>query len=77
MAVEEQVAILFAATQGYMDKVPVDKVKDFESKFIAYMKSSQKDLLSEISSSGVLQSEDKFKNATQEFVDRYMAEVSK
>ncbi|MBP7735296.1 MAG: F0F1 ATP synthase subunit alpha [Spirochaetes bacterium] len=77
MAVEEQVSILFAATQGYMDKVPVDKVKDFESKFLAYMKSSQKDLLSEISSTGVLQSEDKFKNATQEFVDRYMAEVSK
>ncbi len=77
MAVEEQVSILFAATQGYMDKVPVDKVKDFEKKFLAYMKSSQKDLLSEISTSGVLQSEDKFKNATQEFVDRYMAEVSK
>jgi len=77
MAVEEQVSILFAATQGYMDKVPVEKVKDFEAKFLAYMKSSHKDLLSEISSTGVLQSEDKFKNATQEFVDRYMAEVSK
>ncbi len=77
MAVEEQVAILFAATQGYMDKVPVDKVKDFEKKFLAYMMSSHKDLLSEISTSGVMQSEDKFKNATQEFVDRYMAEVSK
>ncbi len=77
MAVEEQVAILFAATQGYMDKVPVDKVKDFESKFIAFMKSSKKELLSEISSTGVLQSEDKFKSATQEFVDRYMSEISK
>jgi F-type H+/Na+-transporting ATPase subunit alpha len=77
MAVEEQVSIIFAATQGYMDKVPVDKVKDFEKKFLAYMKSSHKDLLSEISTSGVMQSEDKFKNATQEFVDRYMAEVSK
>ena len=77
MAVEEQVSIIFAATQGYMDKVPVDKVKDFEKKFLAYMMSSHKDLLSEISTSGVMQSEDKFKNATQEFVDRYMAEVSK
>ncbi len=77
MAVEEQVAILFAATQGYIDKVPVEKVKDFETKFLAYMKSSQKDLLSEISSTGVMKSEDKFKSATQEFVDRYMAEISK
>ena len=77
MAVEEQVSIIFAGTQGYLDKVPVDKVKDFEAKFIAYMKSSHKDLLTEISSTGVMQSEDKFKSATQEFVDRYMAEISK
>jgi F-type H+-transporting ATPase subunit alpha len=77
MAVEEQVSIIFAGTQGYLDKVPVDKVKDFESKFVAYMKSSHKDLLTEITSTGVMQSEDKFKSATQEFVDRYMAEISK
>jgi F-type H+-transporting ATPase subunit alpha len=77
MAVEEQVSIIFAGTQGYLDKVPVDKVKDFESKFVAYMKSSHKDLFTEITSTGVMQSEDKFKSATQEFVDRYMAEISK
>jgi F-type H+/Na+-transporting ATPase subunit alpha len=77
MAVEEQVAIIFAATQGYLDKVPVDKVKDCESKFIEHLKSSHKDLLTEISSTGVMKSEDKFKSATQEFVDRYMAEISK
>jgi F-type H+/Na+-transporting ATPase subunit alpha len=77
MGVEEQVSILFAATQGFLDKVPVDKVKDFEAKFIAYMKSSHKDLLSDIVATGELKNVEKFSSAIQEFVDRYMAEVSK
>jgi F-type H+/Na+-transporting ATPase subunit alpha len=77
MEVEEQVAVIYASTQGFIDKVPVNKVKDFESKFIAYMKSSHKDLLAEISSTGEMKSADKFSAATQEFVDRYMAEISK
>ncbi len=77
MAVEEQVAIMFAATQGFLDKVPVEKVKDFEAKYIAYMKSSHKDLLSDISATGQLNNVEKFSSAIQEFVDRYIAEVSK
>jgi len=77
MAVEEQVAVIYASTQGFIDKVPVNKVKDFESKFIAYMRSSHKDLLAEVSSTGEMKSADKFTAATQEFVDRYLAEISK
>jgi F-type H+-transporting ATPase subunit alpha len=77
MAVEEQVAIIFAGAQGYADKVPLEKMKDFELKYIAYLKSSQRDLLSEISTTGEMKSEEKFRSATQEFVDRYLAEISK
>ena len=77
MPVEEQVAIIFSGTQGYIDKVPLEKVKDFETKYLAYMRSSNRDLLSEISTTGEVKSEDKFKSVTQEFVDRYMAEMSK
>lgn len=36
--VEEQVAVLWAVTNGYMDEVEVEKIKDFEQKFIAYFK---------------------------------------
>jgi F-type H+-transporting ATPase subunit alpha len=36
--VEEQVAILWAVTQGFLDEVEVEKIKDFEQKFIAYFK---------------------------------------
>jgi F-type H+/Na+-transporting ATPase subunit alpha len=77
MPVEEQVAIIFSATQGYVDKVPVDRMKDFETKFLAYMRSSHRDLLSEIATTGEMKSEDKFKSVTQEFVEKYMADISK
>ncbi|OHD68588.1 MAG: F0F1 ATP synthase subunit alpha [Spirochaetes bacterium RBG_16_49_21] len=77
MAVEEQVAIIFAGTQGYADKVPVDRVKDFEAKFLASLRSSHRDLLSEISTTGEMKSEDKFRSAAQEFAGRYIAETGK
>lgn len=43
--VEEQVAIIFASTKGYLDKVPENKVKEFESEFVSIMRNSHKDVL--------------------------------
>jgi F-type H+-transporting ATPase subunit alpha len=37
LAVEQQVAILFAGTQGLLDQVPVDEVRVFEEEFHRYM----------------------------------------
>lgn len=42
--VADQVISIFAGTQGYLDDVPEDKVRDFENKFLAYMKDQGKDL---------------------------------
>jgi F-type H+-transporting ATPase subunit alpha len=36
--VEEQVAIILASTKGYTDKVPVEKMKEFEKEFIGLMR---------------------------------------
>ena len=36
MAVEEQVLILFVGTQGILDDIAADKVRDFEEKFLKY-----------------------------------------
>jgi F-type H+-transporting ATPase subunit alpha len=77
MPVEEQVAIIFAATQGYIDKVPIERVKDFETKFLEKMRNNQSGLLSEISNTGELKSEDKFRSAAQEFSERYTAQADK
>lgn len=43
--VEEQVAIITASTRGYIDKVPVDKVKEFEKDFLDLMKSQHKNVM--------------------------------
>jgi F-type H+-transporting ATPase subunit alpha len=43
--VEEQVAIIAASTRGYLDKVPVPKVREFEKAFLERMRISHRDVL--------------------------------
>lgn len=50
VALEEQVVALWAVTNGYMDEVEVDKVKEFEQKYIQHLKLREKKLMSEIAS---------------------------
>ena len=37
MPVEDQVAIIFCGTKGLLQKVPTDKVRDFESEFLFFL----------------------------------------
>jgi F-type H+-transporting ATPase subunit alpha len=48
MAVEKQVAVIFAVTQGYLDKVPVEKVKDFETQFLSFLEGRHATLLKDL-----------------------------
>jgi F-type H+-transporting ATPase subunit alpha len=48
MPIEEQVAIIWAATNGIIDDVPVEQVREFESQFLDYMRTSKADLLAKI-----------------------------
>jgi F-type H+-transporting ATPase subunit alpha len=41
-------ASLFAANEGYLDDVDVNKVVDFEKAMLGYMNSSQKELMDKI-----------------------------
>jgi F-type H+-transporting ATPase subunit alpha len=43
--VEEQVAIIAASTRGYLDKVPVNKVRQFEKEFLDLMRISHRAVL--------------------------------
>ena len=47
--VGEQVAAIFASTKGYLDNVPVDKVKEFEKEFVLVLNQKHKDVLDELS----------------------------
>ena len=46
--VEEQIVILWAVTKGFLDEIDLEKVKDFENKFIQNLKLKEKKLLAEI-----------------------------
>jgi F-type H+/Na+-transporting ATPase subunit alpha len=43
--VEEQVAIILASTKGYIDKVPVNKVREFEKEFLGLLRAQNQDVL--------------------------------
>ena len=50
VSVEEQVAIIYASTSGLMDKVPINRAKEFEKEFLSYMTAQHQDTLNAISS---------------------------
>ena len=52
--VEEQVFAIYAATNGFVDDIPVVDVRRFESELIGFAKSSHADLLQEIRDTKVL-----------------------
>ena len=75
MHVAEQVAIIFAGTQGLVDKVPVDKVKDFEAKFIKHLKDSHSNILKEIQDTREIKDVDSMSKVVADFVDKYLDSI--
>lgn len=45
MKVEEQIAILFCGTKGLLQKIPVNKVRDFELEYLHHLQISKKEVL--------------------------------
>jgi F-type H+-transporting ATPase subunit alpha len=45
LRVEQQIAIIYCGTKGLLQKVPVNKVKEFETEFLSYMENKHKDTL--------------------------------
>jgi F-type H+-transporting ATPase subunit alpha len=67
LPVENQVAIIYAVTNGYLDKVEVEKVKDWEQKFHQYMNIQHKDLLAKFSQDWTPEIEAELKAAIADF----------
>jgi F-type H+/Na+-transporting ATPase subunit alpha len=57
MPVENQVAILYAATKGYLDDVPTSRVKDFESQLYRFLETERPKILSAIAETKALPDE--------------------
>ncbi|CDS07351.1 Putative ATP synthase subunit alpha [Lichtheimia ramosa] len=54
LAIQVQVPIVFAGVNGFLDKLPVNKIVDWEKDFISHIQSEHKDVLEEIRTQGVL-----------------------
>ncbi|MEJ7892060.1 MAG: F0F1 ATP synthase subunit alpha, partial [Solirubrobacteraceae bacterium] len=48
MAVEEQVAAIYAATQGHLDRISADRVEEFQAQLVDRVRSSSEDTLKKI-----------------------------
>jgi F-type H+/Na+-transporting ATPase subunit alpha len=72
-AVEVEVAILFAMQKGYFDDVPVDKVKDCQSKMVDYFQTRKGDVLAAILEKLAIDKdlEEKLHAATKDFKSFY------
>jgi F-type H+/Na+-transporting ATPase subunit alpha len=77
--VELQVASIYAGTKGFMDSLPVDSVREFEAGLHEFLKSSKKEILSAIVSTGKLEkaTEEALAAAIKEFKERFVRETEK
>ena len=69
LKMEEQVCVIYAGVNGYLDKLPLDKVRPFEDGLLAAMRAKSPSVLESIRSSGDLTSdvEAKLKTAVEAY----------
>jgi F-type H+-transporting ATPase subunit alpha len=69
LKMEEQVCVIYAGVNGYLDKLPLDKVREFEDGLLAFLRGKNADLLNSIRTSRDLSDADaaKLKTAVDAF----------
>ncbi|XP_005612929.1 ATP synthase subunit alpha, mitochondrial [Equus przewalskii] len=75
MAIEEQVAVIYAGVRGYLDKLEPSKITKFESAFLAHVISQHQALLGTIRTDGKIseQSDAKLKEIVTNFLAGFEA----
>ena len=73
MPVENQIAVIYALTNGYLDDVPVERVREWEEEFHKYLKDMKADVLKQIREKKELTErvEEKLKKAIEEYKEVY------
>ena len=74
MAVNEMVPLIFAGVNGYLDQVPVGKIGQWETDFLAHLKSSETELLAQIDKEGSIskEMEGKLKDVVSSFTKAFV-----
>merc|ERR1711916_289742 len=75
MVVQDEVVILFNGVKGYLDRIEVSQIGDYEAKFLAHMKSSHQGVLDDIATKLELtkETEEKLHGICEAFVTSYTA----
>jgi len=71
MSFYHTVPVLYAALNGYLDRITKDKVRDFETSFIEYLEARHKDdLINPLAGSGVL--DEKLEEALKVIISKFL-----
>ena len=76
MPVEKQVAVIYAANTGALDKLPVESLQRFETEFLEYMDSQHADILKEIAEKEKISDElgERLKHSIEAFMKIFKVE---
>jgi F-type H+-transporting ATPase subunit alpha len=74
LAVEKQVAIIYAGTNGYLDHVPVSELRSFETELYTYMETRHPQVLRDIATKKQL--DDQLKGALDAAVKEFATEFA-
>ena len=71
LAVEEQVAVIYAGTKGYLDTVAVNQVSEYESRLVDDLRANAKDILDKI------RDEKKIDENTEEALKKFLGDFTR
>ena len=78
MDVEKQIVIIYAATSGYLDELPVEKLAQYEADLLLEMENMHKQLLNDIADKKELTDDikERLDKVVKEFTERYKSSIS-
>jgi F-type H+-transporting ATPase subunit alpha len=79
MPMEEQVVVIFAGTNGYVDDLPVAALGRYEKELLSFVKARKQDILDELRTTGKLEGdlEKRLREALGEFAKQFSVEEKK
>jgi len=57
MSVDQEVMVVYAGTQGFLDDIPTTRIQEFQTAFLAYVDATAADLRSDLAAKGELNSD--------------------
>jgi F-type H+-transporting ATPase subunit alpha len=76
MAVEDQIVSIFAGTNGYLDLIPVNQVRRYETELLEFVRTRHTDILLTITDTGALPEGDALATSVQDFTDSFLANLA-